>query len=173
MANEHSSDAKNQKFIIRPETNTDNNPIKGGEHRFTINDTGTGTPVGIPDKAIEVVKAYTPADAEFDAFMCQTLEVQVHDAGSEDEPQFAEITVNGDHVVARRGDITFMKRYHVAVLAQAKTARIRQDKKLHADGSMTYEECSVLKMTYPFSVIEDPAGRRGSAWLRPLMASPA
>ena len=94
------------------------------------------------------------------------LEVQLADAGSEDENQYAEVKVNGDYRICFRGDIIRMRRYHVEALAHAKELRMKQTRIVNADGSMGYQEKMVSKQTYPFSVIHDPAGRKGADWLR-------
>ncbi len=108
----------------------------------------------------------TPADLTMEAFMAQEMEVQMMESGSEEDNQYAEVTVNGDYRIARRGDVVMLKRYHVAVLASAKELRMKQTRVTDADGSMRYEERMVAKLTYPFTVLNDPAGRRGADWLR-------
>lgn len=115
---------------------------------------------------INTDKVYSNAALEQERFMADELEVQLLDAGSEDENQWVEVKVNGMGYVARRGDVVTMRRSHVAVLAQAKELRLKQVKTTAPDGSMGYTETMVAKLTYPFSIIHDPAGRKGSDWLR-------
>lgn len=146
--------------------------IVNGEHKFTMEDTAKGINPMTQTQEISTDKIYANADLEREAFMAQVLEVQLQEAGSEDENQYAEINVNGDYRIIRRGDIGFLKRYHVAVLAQAKEMRLSQKKVVAADGSMGYEERLVSRQTYPFTVIHDPAGRKGTDWLRQQLQNP-
>jgi hypothetical protein len=108
----------------------------------------------------------TPTELSYEQFMAQDMELQTMDAGSEEDNQFVEVTVNGDYRICRRGETLLCKRYHVAVLANAKELRLQQKKVVNVDGSMGYEDKMVARQTYPFSVIHDPAGRRGIDWLR-------
>jgi hypothetical protein len=147
--------------------------IVNGEQKFSMEDTANGrSPLTTPQPEISTDKVYANADLEREAFMAQVLEVQLQEAGSEDENQYAEINVNGDYKIIRRGDIGMLKRYHVAVLAQAKEQRLQQKKIVAPDGSMAYEERLVSRQTYPFTVIHDPAGRKGIDWLRQQLANP-
>lgn len=145
--------------------------IVNGDRTFSIDDTASGKDI-LGTMEISTDKVYANEDLEREAFMAQELEVHIMDAGSEDDPQFVEVTVNGDYRLARRGDTVTLKRYHVAVLAQGKELRMRQVKIVNPDGSMGYEEKMVSKQTYPFSVIHDPAGRKGSDWLRQQLRNP-
>jgi hypothetical protein len=104
-------------------------------------------------------------------FMSEDLEVHLHDAQGEDEPQYAEITVNGVHKVIGRGESKLIPRSHVAVLAQAKQIRLSQKRVTLQDGSAGYEERSVLRLTYPFSILHDPSPK-GPGWLRELLKNP-
>ena len=108
----------------------------------------------------------TPTELSYEQFMAQDMELQTMDAGSDEENQFVEVTVNGDYRMCRRGETLLCKRYHVAVLANAKELRLQQKKIVNVDGSMGYEDRMTSRQTYPFSVIHDPAGRKGVEWLR-------
>jgi hypothetical protein len=145
--------------------NSDDVGIEGGEVDVSVGRGQTGD-ILMNQVEISTDKVLSAGDLGFEAFMAQELEVQMSDSGGEDENQYAEITVNGDRRCIRRGDIGFLKRYHVEVLAQGKEMRLKQVKVVNPDGSMGYEEKMVPKVTYPFTVIHDPAGKRGSDWLR-------
>lgn len=108
---------------------------------------------------------------EHERFMAEPLLVHLHDAGSEDEPQFVELTVNGIYHCIRRGEQKEIPRAHVGVLAQSKQMRLTQKKVTNSDGSMGYQEMAVLRLTYPFSVLHD-ASPRGGAWLGQLLKNP-
>ena len=101
--------------------------------------------------------------------MQDMIEVVFADPASEFEPQFVEAGVNGEKICIRRGDTARIKRCHLAVIAGAKTERLAQKKITLPDGSMGYEERSVLQPVYPFQVIHDPAGAKGITWLRQAM----
>lgn len=115
---------------------------------------------------VEQARMPTPTELSHEQFMAQELLVHLLDAGDEEENQFVEVTVNGDYRCGRRGDEITLRRSHVEVLAQAKELRLKQVKIVNADGSMGYEERMVSRLTYPFSIMHDPAGKRGSEWLR-------
>lgn len=145
--------------------NSDEVGVDGGEIDVSVSRGVTGD-ILMNSMEIATDKVLSPSDLGFEAFMAQELEVQISDSGGEDENQYAEVTVNGDRRCIRRGDTGFLKRYHVEVLAQGKEMRLKQVKVVNPDGSMGYEEKMVPKVTYPFTVIHDPAGKRGSDWLR-------
>jgi hypothetical protein len=112
-------------------------------------------------------------ELDFEAFMRDEIEVFVNEATSENDPSFVEVNVNGDYRLVVRGDTAKLRRYHVAVLAQAKQSRVRQRKIVNADGSMGFVEEQVLSLTYPFSVVSDPNPKRGVPWLRQMLSNPA
>jgi hypothetical protein len=112
-------------------------------------------------------------ELDFEVFMRDELEVFVNEATSENDPTFVEVNVNGDYRMIVRGNTGKLRRYHVAVLAQAKQSRVRQRKIVNADGSMGFVEEQVLSLTYPFSVISDPNPQRGAPWLRQMLSNPA
>lgn len=107
-----------------------------------------------------------------EAFMRDELEVFFTEAGNEHEPGFVEVNVNGDYRMAVRGETTKLRRYHVAVLANAKQSRVRQKKIVNADGSMGFAEENVLSLTYPFQITHDPNPKQGGPWLKKLLQQP-
>ena len=107
-----------------------------------------------------------------EAFMRDEVEVFVNEAMSENDATFLEVNVNGDYRMVVRGDTVKLRRYHVAVLAQAKQSRVRQRKIMNPDGSMGFVEENVLSLTYPFSVTHDPRGKQGGDWLKQLLSNP-
>jgi hypothetical protein len=140
------------------------------EVAFSIDDTAAGRDVlsGI-ELDIEVPRG--PVDLTHEQFMAQDIEILMADAGSEDENQYAEVKVNGDYRICFRGDSAMMKRYHVEALAHAKELRMKQTRIVNPDGSMGYAEKMMSKQTYPFQVLNDPAGRKGADWLRAKLKS--
>lgn len=107
-----------------------------------------------------------------EAFMRDELEVFFNEPGNEHEPGFVEVNVNGDYRLAVRGDTTKLRRYHIAVIAQAKQSRVRQKKIVNPDGSMGFQEENILSLTYPFQVVHDPNPKLGGPWLKKLLQQP-
>lgn len=107
-----------------------------------------------------------------EAFMRDELEVFFNEPGNEHEPAFVEVNVNGDYRMVIRGNTATLRRYHVAVLANAKQSRVRQKKIVNNDGSMGFQEESVLSLTYPFQVMNDPNPKQGIPWLKKLLQQP-
>lgn len=142
--------------------------------------------VEIINKVTPAAEASSPGGIEIDterviradqldeeAFMRDELEVFFSDPGNEHEPSFVEVNVNGDYRMVMRGDTAKLRRYHVAVLANAKQSRVRQKKIVSQDGSMGFQEENVLSLTYPFQVMHDPNPKQGAPWLRKMLAQPA
>lgn len=108
-----------------------------------------------------------------EAFMRDELEIILMEPGNENDAQFCEVNVNGDYrLLLRNGEPQRVRRYHVAVLAQAKQSRVRQKKIVNPDGSMGFQEDNVLSLTYPFSVSHDPNPKQGAPWLRKMLSNP-
>jgi hypothetical protein len=124
------------------------------------------------DQTIDVEPTMDPDRIDLEAFMKEPIEIQMSDAMDENDPKFAEVTVNGRYIKIPRGEIMRVPRSHVAVLAQAKQMRVIQDKVTNPDGSSGFRERVVMKLTYPFSVLHDP-NPKGAAWLRQLLQNPS
>ena len=165
MANQYKPKGSVNSYERAGQVESGNVDIVNGEAKLDIKAALAGRD---PLAAMEVNtdRMPTPTELSNEQFFAQELEVQLSDSGSEDDNQFVEVTVNGQHRIGRRGDTVMLPRCHVAVLAAAKELRLKQVKIVNQDGSMGYEERMVSKLTYPFTVIHDPAGRRGADWLR-------
>lgn len=123
--------------------------------------------------ALETTPVYSSEQLEHEAFMRDELEIMLNEPGSENDPSFVEINVNGDYrLLMRDGSAQKVRRYHIAVLAQAKQSRVRQTKITNPDGSMGFREDSILSLSYPFSVLSDPNPKKGAPWVRELLRSP-
>lgn len=149
---------------------SDDRDIISGETKVDLG--AAGLPIAASTFEIDPSPVVSNEALDFERFMADVLTIHLHDPGSDDEPQFAEVTVNGIYKLAVRGDHLDMPRSHVQVLAQAKHMKVQQKKVVNADGSMGYEERAVLRMTYPFAVMHDPAGKRGAEWLKQLLKNP-
>jgi hypothetical protein len=108
-----------------------------------------------------------------EAFMRDELEVFFNEPQNENDAAFVELNVNGDYRMVVRGNTATLRRYHVAVLANAKQSRVRQRKIVAPDGSMGFQEENVLSLTYPFQVMHDPNPQQGVPWLKKLLQQPA
>lgn len=122
---------------------------------------------------IDTDKIIRTDDIDYEKFMRDELEVFFNEPGNEHEPGFVEVNVNGDYRIAVRGDTTKLRRYHVAVIANAKQSRVRQRKIVNPDGSMGFQEENVLSLTYPFQIMHDPSPKQGVPWLRQLLKNPS
>ena len=122
---------------------------------------------------IDTDRVITTDQFDQEAFMRDEMEIILMEPQNENDAQFCEVNVNGDYrLLMRNGEPQRLRRYHVAVLAQAKQSRVRQKKIVNQDGSMGFQEENVLSLTYPFSVISDPNPKVGSPWLRQMLANP-
>lgn len=137
---------------------------------------GAVTPAAEASKAggieIDTDRVIRADQLDEEAFMRDELEVFFNDPGNENEPSFVEVNVNGDYRMVMRGDTAKLRRYHVAVLANAKQSRVRQRKIVNSDGSMGFQEENVLSLTYPFQVMHDPNPKVGAPWLKKMLAQP-
>ena len=123
--------------------------------------------------AIDTDRIISTDAIDHEAFMREEMEITLMEPGNEHDPQFCEINVNGDYrLLMRNGEPQRLRRYHVAVLAQAKQSRVRQRKIVQPDGSMGFQEENVLSLTYPFSVFHDPNPKLGTPWLRKMLTNP-
>jgi hypothetical protein len=141
--------------------------------------------VDIINKVTPAAEASKPGGIEIDTdrvirteqideemFLRDELEVFFNEANNESDPGIVEVNVNGDYRMIVRGETAKLRRYHVAVLANAKQSRVRQKKIVNPDGSMGFQEDNVLSLTYPFQVMHDPNPKMGVPWLKKLLAQP-
>ena len=131
----------------------------------SIEDTAKGrNPMTDSGNATEPV--YSTSHLDEEAFMQMPIEIHMHDAPDENEQQVVEVTVNGVYRAIPRGASATIPRMHVGALCDAKQQRVQQKRIVGNDGSMAFQEQVVTRLTYPFSVIHDPAGRKGADWLK-------
>jgi hypothetical protein len=122
---------------------------------------------------IDTDKVISTDALDQEAFMRDELEVFFSEPVNENEAAFVEVNVNGDYRMVVRGNTAVLRRYHVAVLANAKQSRVRQRKIVQTDGSMGFQEENVLSLTYPFQVMHDPNPKVGVPWLKKILQQPA
>jgi hypothetical protein len=130
-------------------------------------------------EAPEVVVAPAPSGGagdkkQFDelAFNEQFVEVMVHESTDEKAENPVFTACNGVTQYFLRGETQKVRRKYVAILASCKEHSIKTVEYTQPDGAraMRIERSSSLK--YPFSVIYDPAGKKGADWLRSLLQAP-
>ncbi len=156
----------------KPTIDSGNVDIEGAVQSASIEDTAAGRTLFGANPEIDLDRVIRTEDVDFEVFMRDELEVFLNESTNENDAAYIELNVNGDYKLAVRGDTVKMRRYHVAVLAQAKQSRVRQRKIVNPDGSMGFVEENVLSLTYPFSVTNDPNPRKGGAWLKQMLSSP-
>lgn len=145
------------------------NPVSAS----SIEDTASGRMSGGKGIEIDTDRVIRTDQLDHEAFMRDELEVFFTEPANEHDPAFVEVNVNGDYRMVVRGQEAKLRRYHIAVLAQAKQSRVRQRKIVNPDGSMGFVEENVLSLTYPFQVTHDPNPKVGGPWLRQLLQNPA
>ena len=150
---------------------SDDVEIVNSVEKVSIEDTQAGKIAGGIE--IDTEQVIRTEQLEFEKFMRDELEVHIGETQNENDPAFVELNVNGDYRMIVRGDTAKLRRYHVAVLAQAKQSRVRQKKIVNSDGSMGFVEENVLSLTYPFSIINDPNPKQGAPWLKQILSNPA
>lgn len=129
--------------------------------------------LGTSGHTIDTDRVISTEQLDSASFMRDEMEIILMEPNNENEAQFCEVNVNGDYrLLLRNGEPQKLRRYHVAVLAQAKQSRVRQKKIVQPDGSMGFQEENVLSLTYPFSVLHDPNPKQGAPWLRQMLANP-
>lgn len=147
--------------------------ITNAVQSHSIEDTAKGLTPGGAGIEIDTDRVISTEQLDNEAFMRDELEVYFAEPSTEHEPAFVEVNVNGDYRLVVRGNTATLRRYHVAVLAQAKQSRVRQRKIVNADGSMGFVEENVLSLTYPFQVTHDPRPKLGAPWLKQMLQNPA
>jgi len=122
-----------------------------------------------PEKLIDEV----PAGVDYrklmsdEAFLAEPVGIVLHALGQQENEPSVPVSVNGDRVNIMPGQLTRVKRYHVAQLLKA-----RPDYVTHTGGDVNAAEQthnSFFKQStsrYNFDVVEDSA--RGRAWLTEL-----
>lgn len=141
--------------------------IEGREREFSVADIAESGPPQIDTAPVDVLKK---DDLDREVFMAQKLKIHLHEPQTEVEPKYCFVGVNGRQMWLERGREYEIPRAHVAVLAQAKTGRVKQTKMISPDGSQGYVETEVLMLSYPFTVLDDPAGQKGRVWLRDILS---
>lgn len=126
---------------------------------------------------IDIVPAKSGGAGEkkqFDELMFneQMVEVMLHETTDENAENPVFTACNGVTQYFFRGQTQMVKRKYVAILASCKEHSIKTEEYTASDGSRAIRLRTAASLKYPFSVISDPAGRRGADWLKSLLQAP-
>ena len=99
------------------------------------------------------------------------LEVMVHESTDTNAENPIFTACNGVPQYFYRGVPQQVKRKYVAILAACKEHAISTPEYTQGDGARATRIARTASLKYPFSVISDPAGKRGADWLRSLLRS--
>ena len=100
------------------------------------------------------------------------VEVMLHESTDENAENPVFTACNGVTQYFFRGQPQQVRRKFVAILASCKEHSLKTEEYTAADGSRGIRLRSASSLKYPFSVISDPAGKRGADWLKSLLKAP-
>ena len=102
----------------------------------------------------------------------QFVEVMLHESTDTNAENPVFTACNGVTQYFFRGQPQQVKRKFVAILAACKEHSVKTEEYQSPDGAraMRLKRSSSLK--YPFSIISDPAGKKGADWLKSLLQAP-
>jgi hypothetical protein len=100
------------------------------------------------------------------------LEVMVHESTDSNAENPIFTACNGVTQYFYRGQVQRVKRKFVAILAACKEHSINTPEYTLGDGSRGTKIVTRSSLKYPFSVISDPAGKKGADWLKTLLHAP-
>ena len=122
-----------------------------------------------PGAGIEQISElhFTKDDIKLEAFMAETMVIEVAPSVSEEEYEVPCPNVNGRNQPVMRGVPTRVKRYFVEALARSFTESFKQINPTSGDLTKMHQRPSI-KASFPFTVLEDknPYGRE---WLNGIM----
>jgi hypothetical protein len=125
------------------------------------------------DEVVVPVEADISKLMKVDAFYAEKVLVAFAEPATENETPFVEANVNG-HVFVHRRDMQPVEvpRIILEYIARAKTMRVRTERKVLEDGSETMVPKVTYSPDYPFTVLHDPSGAKGVAWLKSVLSQP-
>jgi hypothetical protein len=107
--------------------------------------------------------------AEDEIFMNEKLTIQIVDSATPEDRIVAEVTCGSQRCVIPRGKPHSAPRKFIEILARCRTTRlVPVETRPNDPGSLVYRSRAVLD--FPFTVLADPSGSRGAAWLKGLYA---
>jgi len=109
--------------------------------------------------------------AELAKFMNEILTIVVHQSSEEGALDFAPVQVNGLNQPMLRGAESKVKRKYVEALARCRTTKYVQQT-IDPTRPENIQMISKTMLSYPFAVINDPAGEAGRRWLEAIVNTP-
>lgn len=103
------------------------------------------------------------------AFAEEQIEVMLHESTDTNAENPVFTACNGVNQYFYRGVPQRVKRKYVAILASCKEHNIKTQEYTQPDGARAIRVVRTSSLKYPFSVISDPAGKKGADWLRSLL----
>lgn len=97
------------------------------------------------------------------------VEVMLHESTDENVENPVFTACNGVTQYFFRGQPQRVKRKYVAILAACKEHSLKTEEYTAGDGARAIRLRNTSSLKYPFSVISDPAGKRGADWLKSLL----
>jgi hypothetical protein len=122
---------------------------------------------------IEPVKVLNWDKIKLLKFMEETMTIIVHDTTNETDDPIPHVTVNSVNQYFIRGTKMNVKRKFVQILARAKRTSFGNEKYTNAVGDESYRYPAHTAPEIQFSVIHDPSGSYGLAWLDGIRAEAA
>lgn len=104
------------------------------------------------------------------AFNEQVLTVIVHKTNDKNAEHLVKLGCNGRNQFLIRGVKLQCKRSFVESLARAKPVEVTTHETVDIEGGRAIRVDRVTNVAYPFSVLHDPAGAKGEAWLAKIVA---
>jgi len=147
-----------------PKKQTDAHEV-GQKNAFSILEAGDPGPVE------KVSETNFVDQAELAAFMQEPVTIVVAPSTEGGALEVITPNVNGINQPIVRGKTTTLKRKYVEALARCRTIVYDQQ----VQDPTRPENIQMVErgaMTYPFSVIADPAGEKGAAWLKAILEQP-
>lgn len=103
-------------------------------------------------------------------FMEEELLVKVHQTTNEQEVPIPVVWNDGRAQYFIRGQSQKVKRKFVEILARCRVTTFAQEAFKDGAGNDSYRYVPNTGHLYPFSVLNDPSGARGSKWLEDIMS---
>ena len=127
----------------------------------------------LPSEPIETFKVLNKSKLEMEMFMEEVLEIIVHDTTDPNADPIPHVCVNGVNQYFIRGQRQQVKRKYVQLLFRPKTTTFGLEMFKNAVGDDAYRYPAHTAPEIQATIIHDPSGSRGLAWLDGLRAEAA
>lgn len=141
--------------------------VVGQDRPRTLKSTGPAREALEPAHIEPVEHPVSREKLEALAFNEEVLTVLVHDSTNPTDEPVPEVWNDGRCQRFLRGKEMQVKRKYVEVLARSKKTIYTQEELPNRGG---YRNVPHTALRYPFSVLHDPSGDRGKAWLQAILA---